>query len=277
MKIKYLFICLVLPVSAWQPPTVAVLDFPVADNAVVLGEGYRGDTWIGRDDLLSHDVVRVLKRSGKFRVLEPTNLKEVKQARLRLVKALESGRKPGGELLAARYLVFGNIESVEASLEEKPIPGSQRHTYTHGLGRIRIHMRVSDTLEGRIVAADSFTVECETSLPLALKFIEELKHEAVIRVVNRIVDTIYPMRIADIQEQTIAISRGEDGVLRIGDEIEIFQEGDEIRDPETGKTLGHRESLLCTAQITDISPGYSLARFESKCLNLSVGMLCRVK
>lgn len=279
-KLLLLIISLIsLSLCAMQMPTLAVMDFEIHPNAMSLGEGFPEQIWRDQEDLFSRDIERILKKSRKFQIVDRSTVHLPKQE-----KDLIQSQNPDsqelqklGKLLAAQYLVLGSVESVEARIETRQVPGSARYTYTHAIGSIRFHLRVIDTRDGRVVATQAVSSESETNDTLASKFLEQMKQQAVTQAVNHIIFSLYPMRIARVDKDEIFIDCGEDRGLKVGASLQILEEIEDIIDSNTGEILGRRTKTICRGQITEINQGFSVVKVDRNCSGLKIGMVCKLE
>jgi curli biogenesis system outer membrane secretion channel CsgG len=77
--------------------------------------------------------------------------------------------------------------------------------------------------------------------------IEKATRDAILRAVKAIVDKMDKMpweaRVAKVDAGKITISRGSQDGVNIGDIFAVYKPGEEIKDPETGESLGRDEDV----------------------------------
>jgi hypothetical protein len=83
------------------------------------------------------------------------------------------------------------------------------------------------------------------------------------------------------EENSVVLNYGE-GIVAIGDQVVMFQVGEEIKDPYTGQVLGKREKTVATLQIVDVQPRFSKGQVIAREKNIQMadlvpGMVCRVQ
>ncbi|HVT88559.1 MAG TPA: CsgG/HfaB family protein [Tepidisphaeraceae bacterium] len=107
--------------------------------------------------------------------------------------------------------------------------------------------------------------------------IEGVVKELAERSALRVVDVIYPPKVAQIANGTVYINRGEgSGVLR--DQIwTVFAAGPEIRDPDTGKVLGKEEVEVGEVRISDVMGTMSKAVVQGDNRGIAAGAIVRLK
>jgi hypothetical protein len=70
---------------------------------------------------------------------------------------------------------------------------------------------------------------------------------------------IYPIEIVRVEAGRIFINRGE-GVVVQGDRLELLALGAELRDPQSGESLGESETPVGLAEIVEVSAKFAVAR-----------------
>lgn len=76
------------------------------------------------------------------------------------------------------------------------------------------------------------------------------------------VAAIYPIQVVKvISKNTAAVSRGE-GSVKVGDWFTVFLMGEEMRDPQSGESLGVLEIEVGKGKITSVTPKYSVIKVD---------------
>jgi hypothetical protein len=76
---------------------------------------------------------------------------------------------------------------------------------------------------------------------------------------QRVTDVVYPARILAKTDKTVTISRGEGTGVAAGQLWEVFALGAEMKDPDTGASLGREELSVGKIRITRVTPKTSQA------------------
>jgi hypothetical protein len=85
---------------------------------------------------------------------------------------------------------------------------------------------------------------------------------------KQITDAIYPLRIIRPAGIYGSINQGA-GVVEIGDTYDVFQLGADLRDPQSGESLGRAENWIGQAVVRHVKPKYSDIQMVSGSLNAS--------
>jgi len=74
------------------------------------------------------------------------------------------------------------------------------------------------------------------------------------KIANKLVDVIFPAKILIKRDTIVTINRGEGGGMAEGDVFNVFAQGDELKDPDTGEVLGREEVKVGKVKITLVGP-----------------------
>lgn len=79
------------------------------------------------------------------------------------------------------------------------------------------------------------------------------------RIVNRIVDVLFPARILSRMGNQVTINRGDGTNITVGQVWNVYAQGRELVDPDTGLSLGREEIQVGSVRITEVGPMVSKA------------------
>ncbi|MCX6886820.1 MAG: hypothetical protein NTX27_17475 [Verrucomicrobia bacterium] len=92
---------------------------------------------------------------------------------------------------------------------------------------------------------------------------------------ERILESIYPLKVAGLNgPDEIILNRGGEAVA-VGDRMEIFNPGEELKDPSTGESLGVAERKAATAEVIRVLPKVCYAKILEKTEPVVVEAVCR--
>lgn len=89
--------------------------------------------------------------------------------------------------------------------------------------------------------------------------LRELTKKLAEQTAQRVTDVVYPARILAKTDMTVTISRGEGTGVAAGQLWEVFALGAEMKDPDTGVSLGREELSVGKIRITRVTPKTSQA------------------
>lgn len=267
-------------------PTLAVLPFTVDRQVVVVTpRAILEGTVESQTSLLTDELIHQLVATRKFDVLERQRVDDL----LREKQFQEGDYASPDEapklarLLGADYFVLGRLDDMGAETVQKTVPYSSQ-VRTQQEGFIKVYLRIIDARTGRIVAAERVMQEAVRPLsqpdwPTAKTPDRESLGSRLLAatagtMVSRITDSVFPLRVAQASGRTLHLNRGaESSGLKAGDTLVIIRQGDAIVDQDTGETLGHTETEVGRAIVTEVQARFVKA--EASTDGVSPGMLVR--
>jgi curli biogenesis system outer membrane secretion channel CsgG len=263
---------------------VAVVDF---EDKTGHGGWHIGS---GMADMLTTALVK----SGNFMVIERQQLEQVmKEQKLGLSGAVTpQSAAQVGKLLGVELIVLGSVN--EFGQKESSVGGSVGSKVSKGMfglnkvgvetktARVGMDIRLVNTTTGEIVAADGFAEE-ESKKGLDVgtddfafsndsRFDETLSGKATRKVVNKVVEMItkamdklpWSGKILKVNtDKTVMLKPGAEGGVKVGDEFNVFSQGEEIIDPDTGLSLGSEEKQVGTIEVVEAKDKYATAKVVS--------------
>ena len=222
-------------------------------------------------DALTQKFVTALVQTRKFDVVEraqlDTLLDEMHLSEQGLTdpnRAVEAGR-----LLGADYFLLGEISVYDCSTEVRQIPHTTRWNRFVEL-TIVCDIRIVDTRSSRIASAERGQAEGEdremhrrqpaADAPVDPAFLDGVERDLVAQLVLRVVDAVYPIRVISVNRRgVVSLNRGDGGGLEVGEEYDVFSEGEALIDPDTGENLGAEEERVARIRITQVQSRFSRA------------------
>jgi curli biogenesis system outer membrane secretion channel CsgG len=217
---------------------------------------------VGVADMLATALVK----SGKFSVIERKEIEQVlKEQKLGLSDLVTPETAPQvGKLLGVEMLVVGSVS--ELGTKKKNIGGGLGvfgAGISHDQARATVDIRLVNTTTGEIIAAEA-KEGTETTLGVAVRYeqinfgdatawdntdLGKATREAINGCVEMIVDNAEKIpwtgRIIKVNaDGTILMKPGSVGNVTTGMEFEVFKQGDDLVDPDTGQSLGKEEAKI---------------------------------
>jgi TolB-like protein len=240
--------------------------------------------------LFSQKLTSALTQTNKFAVLDREYMQEFAQERNFLLSgdaSLEEMAK-FGEALGVDYMLVGTIN--RAGIIRK-------QTYSPAIGRTTSEYEADFSFEYRLIVGPTRQVKLAGVLDIALDKTDEIKKlvkkwepddldykemmdnlvgMAANQLVEQIIDQIYPIRIASIDQNGQVIINQGGSRIAVGQLLDIVSQGKELFDPDTKESLGTTETLVATIRIDKVMPRISYAKLvEGDLAKLSEGLICR--
>ncbi len=95
------------------------------------------------------------------------------------------------------------------------------------------------------------------------------------KIAQRVVDVVYPARIVGKTGKIITINRGDGTGIAKDQTWEAFALGEELKDPDTGASLGREEMAVGKVRITRVNPTTSQAAIVGEDLGIDRGAILR--
>jgi hypothetical protein len=247
--------------------TLAVLPFRVSEDARFKDRSVPAST-IGAQ--LREAAATYLVQSRKFAVVDKTFDDELTQLAAAnptsdpIQRAIEAAKKIG-----AQYVVIGLAEGLGVS--QKTIGG-----LSIASAEGAVSLRIIEVQSRQTVLAKTFLLRDLPELDLGSDRLELSIADALGRAMaERTLETIYPFKVAALNgPDEVVLNRGGDA-FSAGDRLELFNPGEEIKDPSTGESLGVAERKVATAEVIRVLPKVSYAKVISKTEDIMVEAICR--
>jgi hypothetical protein len=82
------------------------------------------------------------------------------------------------------------------------------------------------------------------------------------KLATNMVETIFPIRVVRRDGNMLVLNRGEGAIMQ-GEQLSVFVMGEELRDPQSGESLGRLENHVGTGTVIEVKGRYSVLRLTS--------------
>jgi hypothetical protein len=239
--------------------------------AVYPVETVRSDYTVDRQRLSAEDVSRrlthsisdALTQSRRFAMLARDSESAILEERYRMsadyVPVSEQAML--GNTLGAEYLVTARV--TDLSLGSKDVTsGLTGEKSTVATGAAVLELRVVTPATGGIVwsqtlnsTADSLGLELAGTSHSAQAVFNQLGREVALRVI----DVVWPPLVEKSQGRNVVINMGGD-LLSTGETWEVYALGDDVQNSHTGSSLGGKEDLVASVEISRSTSKLAYAR-----------------
>ncbi|WP_412546230.1 CsgG/HfaB family protein [Maricaulis sp. MIT060901] len=239
------------------------------------------------DGVLHSELLSAVRDTRRFRVLErdQENLDAIlREQDLEASSFSNTSDARAGRIAAAGYVAVPYITSFRfgASFRElDAFPGTYDRTDRVG---IEASVRVVNSETGELVfianSSSNYVAEIEavtgrTGGP-ARVVVDRLASEVANDLVSEIVNSVFPIMIADISAGEVYLNRGGEG-LNTGDRFDVYAQGRQLVDPLTNEPMGASVELLVgTIVISRVENRFSVARIvDGDASHFEVGAIVR--
>ena len=260
--------------QAVEKASLAVLDFTVhTSNRPDFHQQYN-------TNYLTDKLVTALAETRKFRIVE----RERVDSMLKEFKLSEQGftdkkhAVDAGEMVGADFLVMGSLSNIGVSSQVEEIPYTKERVTTLR-GSLDCDLRIVNSRTGEIAAAWRTKVDKRKSSASGVGYesiYNEMNHELAQQIAVKIIAAVYPIKVASVGPGgTLFLNRGEGGGLKVGDQLEIFEVGQAILDPDTHEVIGTQDRNLGTAKVTEVQQRLTVARVVNSLQPVQPGAILR--
>ncbi|MFH0878611.1 MAG: CsgG/HfaB family protein [Lentisphaerota bacterium] len=170
-----------------------------------------------------------------------------------------------GQLLSADFVVIPDLcfARILAREEEAPSASRQQRIFK---GKLAVNVRIVSVKTSKIVASSPCDVHAasreqpagESPSELLRDVLGQLYGQAAAILVSNIMDTAYPIRIVEVSGNSCVLNRGE-GVVLAGEELDVYQPGEMMIDPDTHENLGYHEARIGRIKVVRVDERSSTA------------------
>lgn len=224
---------------------------------------------------LRQQVVNELSQTGRFSVLDRDFTGEIAGE----LDLISSGQAPAnefaklGQALSADLIWVGTIESLGYQRHAQNLVTSDRQLVSYSGGATLSH-RLINVATRQIVFSDSASAPIApmgpTTLGLTVNAQEklgELESGLVSQIVPEIVMRMFPVTVVSRNGNAVVLSQG-GKILREHTSYQVVSMGEEMKDPQTGQSLGRVEQPCCIVDVDHVTPTMSYGTIHDVTANL---------
>ena len=179
-----------------------------------------------------------------------------------------------GQQLATDLILIPIIERFEYVRSVRQLRMSDRQLVSYAGGG-RITLRLLNASTGEIVMSESFEHKLAPADPSTLPRVIDGKSMAsemmdVLsgQIGSAVVTEIFPISVISLDGDQVVLSQGGEA-LQVGQRWQAIYLGDELKDPQTGRSLGRSESPVGTVRINRVSTQTSYGKLEEGAASLN--------
>jgi hypothetical protein len=188
-----------------------------------------------------------------------------------------------GEISNANYFLLPVVQDFVFARVHRDMPNIDNKYFRTDSGRLSVSAQMIDTTTGQVVATysmkDGFAtkrkvVNSKGGSPDTTQYARMAKNVAT-ELADLFVDAVFPMKVVSRNRRgNITINRGSDGGLKLGQVLDVFYVGDELIDPDTGKSLGSEEEYVGRVEVIRINPKFTVTKIvkEEDSTNAPIGV-----
>ncbi len=172
-----------------------------------------------------------------------------------------------GQQLATDLILIPSIERFEYPRSVRQLRMSDRQLVSYS-GGARITLRLLNAATGEVVMSDSFDHRLADADPSTMPRVidganmaGEMMSSLSGQIGGAVVSEIFPVTVVSLTGDQVVLSQGGES-LKAGQRWEAVYLGDELKDPQTGRSLGRNEIPVGTIRIDRVSTQTSYGTIE---------------
>ncbi|GMV74715.1 MAG: hypothetical protein AMXMBFR78_16660 [Rubrivivax sp.] len=172
-----------------------------------------------------------------------------------------------GQQLATDLILIPSIERFEYRRSVRQLRMSDRQLVSYS-GGARITLRLLNATTGEVVMSDSFDHQLTAADPSTMPRVidganmaAEMMSSLSGQIGGAVVSEIFPVTVVSLTGDQVVLSQGGDS-LQAGQRWQAVYLGDELKDPQTGRSLGRNEIPVGIVRIDRVSTQTSYGTLE---------------
>jgi len=216
-----------------------------------------------------------LVQTGRFAVLDRELSPDI-QGELDMIS---SGQAPSAELAklsqaaSADIVWSGRVSSLAYNRHARALKTSDRELVSYA-GGWALTEKLVNVATRQVMASDSLRGAAPSTEPTTLgrgvdgdKVLEDMSTDLVNQVVTSVLRRTFPVTVVSRDGTNVVLSQGGQA-LKEGTRYAMVTMGSEMKDPQTGQSLGRVESPCCELVVERVTPNLSYGRLENVRSNL---------
>ncbi|OEZ97669.1 CsgG/HfaB family protein [Duganella phyllosphaerae] len=224
---------------------------------------------------LRQQIIDALSQSGRFTVLDRQFEGEL-QNELDMIssgKTLNTDFAKMGQALSADLVWVGVVNDLSYDKHVRKLQTSDRELVSYS-GGWSVSQRMINLATRQILQSATLQGAAPSVAPTTLgagvdegATLRNMQAEIVKRSTDAILLQTFPISIVERDGSNVVLSQGGSALVE-GTRYKIYLQGKEIKDPQTGQSLGNMESVCCEVTINRVTPKLSYGTLENVKVNL---------
>lgn len=211
-----------------------------------------------------------LVQTGRFAVLDREVSPEISQE----LEMISSGQAPSAELAklsqaaSADIVWSGHVSEFAYNRHARQLRTSDRELVSYS-GGWAMSQKLVNVATRQVMASDSLKGEAPATQPTTLgagvdggKVMGDMSDELVKAVVSSILQRTFPITVVARDGTNVVLSQGGQAVKQ-GTRYAVVAMGNEMKDPQTGQSLGRMEGPCCEMVVDRVTPNLSYGHLEN--------------
>jgi curli production assembly/transport component CsgG len=218
---------------------------------------------------LQQRIIDALNNTGRFTVLDREFASDVRQE----LDMIATGQTPSaeiaklGQVLSADVVWTGRINSLAYNRQSRKLTSSPRELVSYTGGWAFSH-RIINVATRQLLISDTIRGDAPTIAPTTLgvsvdssKVLQDMEGEIASRAVESILARTFPIAVVSREGNSVVLSQGGQSIKENARYSAVLL-GEELKDPQTGQSLGRKETPCCEVIIDKVAQNLSYGHLE---------------
>lgn len=215
-------------------------------------------------------IVDALVGTGRFAVLDREFTPELQQE----LDLIESGQAPSAEkaklqqAVSADLIWVARVQQLAYNRHARQLKTSDRELVSYS-GGWTVSYRLVNVATRQVMSSETLRGEVPATAPTTLgsgvdsaKVLEGMTRGLVEQVVSSVMLRSFPITVVALEGNNVVLSQGGQA-LRPGARYAMVTLGTEMKDPQTGQSLGRIESPCCELTVDRVTPQLSYGHLDN--------------
>lgn len=221
-------------------------------------------------ELIRQRVKDALVQTGRFAILERDFSPEI----TRELEMISSGQSPSAELAklaqaASADLVWSaQVDAFDYNRYARKLKTSDRELVSYS-GGWSLSQKLVNVATRQVMASESLRGTAPATEPTTMgaavdgaRVMGNMTDEAVSAIVAAILQKTFPLMVVARDGTNVVVSQGGQAV-KVGGRYAVVTMGNELKDPQTGQSLGRTETPCCELVIDRVEPNLSYGHLDN--------------
>ena len=265
-------------IAHFRPPAdkkirVVIAPIRFGSSRVIIGASSVSSQKVAED--IGQQIATALTESGRFSVLDRDSSADIAQE----LGMIEDGEAPRvesakiGQAVTADVIWIGHLQSMAYNRNARKLETSSKELVGFS-GGWTLSQKLVNVATRQIVLSSSVHGEAPgvaaTTLGASInpdKVLSDMESAIAKAVVSSIVERTFPITIIERDGETVVLSQGGQSI-RLGARYSIASLGKEMKDPQTGESLGRSSTPCCEVVVDRVAAKLSYGHLEKVAIPL---------
>jgi hypothetical protein len=166
-----------------------------------------------------------------------------------------------GRGLGADYLMLVDVQalSIRNGIRERVRISGEEYIRSEINGAVKLEVLEFATRKRKWSGHEQISVVLDGVDRVDPNVLLDIFRSAARSLVSNMIAAIYPIRVVSVNGNLITINRGE-GSVSVGESVRILEFGREMKDPQSGESLGREEREVAMGRVVDVMPKFATVR-----------------